>query len=53
MSDLKNKNFEGGYCPPEIAVERIDIECGFAGSLTPSGGDDKQIDDLDNWEDWD
>ena len=53
MSNLENKRFGGGYCPPEITVARIVIEHGFAGSLTPSGEDDKQIDDLDNWEGWD
>lgn len=51
MSDLENKRFGGGYCPPEITVARIDIECGFRGSLTPSG-DDKQIEDLEDWEGW-
>lgn len=40
----------GRYAPPEIFVERIEIESGFAGSATP-GGD--QLEDLDNWDEWD
>lgn len=52
MSDLENKRHGEGYCPPGITVERIDIECGFASSLDLSG-DDKEIDDLENWEGWD
>lgn len=41
----------GGYTPPEIFMERIEIESGFAQSLTPSDGG--QIDDLEDWENWD
>lgn len=43
------------YLPPEISIQTVTIESGFANSISISSPDDDdlpQIEGLDNWDNW-
>ena len=44
------------YTPPEIFIQTVTVESGFAASIGISSPDDDslpQIDHLENWDNWD